>query len=142
MNAREGNRSTPEDHRKEWNVPRMSTASSISPELNSCSLGNRSACGVDSYARSSPKDWATTACSAPRNYHLCEPSTGNCREATPIAPERLDAREIRVETAWLQEWRGQAPASSTLNTLPLCSSSFHAGLDAHAEGNRPLAAPQ
>ena len=29
-------------------------------------------------------------------------------EATPIAPERLNAREARVETAWLREWRGQA----------------------------------
>ena len=53
--------------------------------------------------------------SAPGNPAArCEPTRfpevplAEASEATPIAPERLNARETRVETAWLREWRGQA----------------------------------
>jgi len=82
VNAREGKRSTPEDHRKEWNVPGMSRASSISPELNSCSPGNRSACRCDSnrcQCRTAAAELSNQSWSPSRSWHMYDMSTNGCK---------------------------------------------------------------
>jgi hypothetical protein len=74
----------------------------------------------------------------------CEPTRfpevplAEASEATLIARERLNARETRVETAWLREWRGQAVTDVVL--MPFSEDGL--ALEAHLKRGRALGGGQ